>query len=171
VARITGRLTRFSAIRASRCATTSTATTCQRLLAFFTQAPRPGEVYTWAAAATALLVLEAVQMVAEISGRELTYTLSDQARIGDHIWWVSDVRKFQGTFRVALRYDIRRMSRPWSEPRPTVNGFRCKPGFRHEALRRHSAHNEEGCIRGTVETLVSALTAEGIPHEDPGCER
>jgi len=37
-------------------------------------------------------------MIGEMSGKELAFTLSEDARIGDHIWWISDVRKFQRHF-------------------------------------------------------------------------
>jgi len=40
-------------------------------------------------------MLEAISMTEEMVGKKLNYTLSDQARSGDHIWYVSDVRKFQ----------------------------------------------------------------------------
>ncbi len=34
-------------------------------------------------------MLEAIRMAEELCGRELNYTLSDEARSGDHIWWIS----------------------------------------------------------------------------------
>jgi CDP-paratose 2-epimerase len=40
-------------------------------------------------------MLEAIELCREISGRELDYELSDQARMGDHRWWVSDLSEFQ----------------------------------------------------------------------------
>lgn len=65
----------------------------------FHQNPRPGEVYNMGGSRHSnCSMLEAISMVAEMSGRELTYTMSDGARIGDHIWWISDVRKFQNHF-------------------------------------------------------------------------
>jgi CDP-paratose 2-epimerase len=55
-------------------------------------------------------VLEAAQLVEEISGKALQYTLSDQARSGDHIWWISDVRKFRADYPGwEYRYDLRRI--------------------------------------------------------------
>jgi CDP-paratose 2-epimerase len=39
-------------------------------------------------------MLEAIELCQSISGRELRWTLSDQNRIGDHRWWISDVRPF-----------------------------------------------------------------------------
>jgi CDP-paratose 2-epimerase len=40
-------------------------------------------------------ILEAIELCQRIAGRELAYTLSDQARIGDHQWYVSDFRAFE----------------------------------------------------------------------------
>lgn len=43
-------------------------------------------------------MLEAISMVQNRSGKKLDYTVSDKARTGDHIWYVSDVRKFQNAY-------------------------------------------------------------------------
>jgi CDP-paratose 2-epimerase len=40
-------------------------------------------------------VLEAISYVEELTGRKLNYELSKEARIGDHVWWITDVRKFR----------------------------------------------------------------------------
>ena len=40
-------------------------------------------------------MLEAIKLFEEISGRQVNYSFSPQARAGDHIWWISDVSKFQ----------------------------------------------------------------------------
>jgi CDP-paratose 2-epimerase len=40
-------------------------------------------------------MLEAIELCQEISGRTLDYTLSDEARIGDHRWWISDLADFE----------------------------------------------------------------------------
>jgi CDP-paratose 2-epimerase len=40
-------------------------------------------------------MLEAIELCQQIAGRELDYTLSDQARIGDHQWYVSDFGSFE----------------------------------------------------------------------------
>src|SRR4051794_15402993 len=39
-------------------------------------------------------MLEAIELCEEIAGRPLDYTLSDEARMGDHMWWISDVSDF-----------------------------------------------------------------------------
>ena len=43
-------------------------------------------------------MLEAIELCQKIAGRELDYTLSDQARIGDHQWYVSDFGTFKGDY-------------------------------------------------------------------------
>jgi len=55
-------------------------------------------------------VLEAIDLIEEISGRPIDFTLSDDAREGDHIWWVSDVRRFQADYPDwRYEYDLRSM--------------------------------------------------------------
>lgn len=63
--------------------------------AFF-QAPREGEVYNIGGGRHSnCSMLEAIQICQEITGRQLNYAYSDENRIGDHIWYISDTRKFQ----------------------------------------------------------------------------
>jgi CDP-paratose 2-epimerase len=40
-------------------------------------------------------MLEAIDLCQRIAGRELAWTLSEENRIGDHRWWVSDLRPFE----------------------------------------------------------------------------
>jgi CDP-paratose 2-epimerase len=40
-------------------------------------------------------MLEAITLCQEITGRELEYSYSEDNRIGDHIWYVSDLSKFK----------------------------------------------------------------------------
>lgn len=62
----------------------------------FYQAPRKGEVYNIGGSRHSnCSVLEAINIIKEQSGKQLNFKLSDEARAGDHQWWVSDVRKFQ----------------------------------------------------------------------------
>jgi CDP-paratose 2-epimerase len=62
----------------------------------FFRNPRPGEVYNIGGSRHCnCSVLEAIQDVSRLCGRELDYAITEQARSGDHIWWISDVRKFQ----------------------------------------------------------------------------
>ena len=58
--------------------------------------PRAGEVYNIGGSRFAnVSMLEAIRHIQELSGCRLSYTLTDQARSGDHIWYISDVGKFQ----------------------------------------------------------------------------
>ena len=43
-------------------------------------------------------MLEAIELCQRVAGRELNWTLSEQNRIGDHRWWISDVRPFARDF-------------------------------------------------------------------------
>jgi len=63
------------------------------------QNPRCGEVYNIGGSRHSnCSVLEAIQMIEALCGRSLEYTVSDDARSGDHIWWISDVRLFQSHY-------------------------------------------------------------------------
>jgi CDP-paratose 2-epimerase len=77
----------------------------------FYQKPHPGEVYNLGGGRTSnCSMLEAITLAEKISGLKLQYTLSDEARSGDHVWWISDVSKFQGHFPGwAYRYDLQRI--------------------------------------------------------------
>lgn len=60
------------------------------------QNPRPAAVYNAGGSRHSnCSVLEAFAMAEEISGKKMCYTISDTNRIGDHIWYISDVRAFQ----------------------------------------------------------------------------
>ena len=62
----------------------------------FYKDPKAGVVYNMGGSRHSnCSVLEAIEIAEAVAGEELSYTISDKAREGDHIWWVSDVRKFQ----------------------------------------------------------------------------
>src|ERR1700674_763650 len=77
--------------------------------AAFIRAPRAGEVYNIGGSRHCnCSMLEAIEMCEEISGRKLTWHYEEANRIGDHIWWISDVRKFQRHYpRWKFRYGMR----------------------------------------------------------------
>jgi len=65
----------------------------------FFQQPRKGEVYNIGGSRHSnISVLEAIELIEKISGKKLSYSLSNENRIGDHIWYISDVRKFQSHY-------------------------------------------------------------------------
>jgi CDP-paratose 2-epimerase len=43
-------------------------------------------------------VLEAISLCEQIADRELSWQHSDQARIGDHRWWISDLSDFEADY-------------------------------------------------------------------------
>lgn len=62
----------------------------------FFQNPRAGAVYNIGGSRHSnCSMLEAIEMAEILAGRKLDYTYVDEARSGDHIWWISDVSKFQ----------------------------------------------------------------------------
>ena len=77
--------------------------------AAFVRAPRIGEVYNIGGSRHCnCSMLEAIALCEEISGRKLSWEYIEDNRIGDHIWWISDVRKFrehypEWNFRYGLR--------------------------------------------------------------------
>ncbi|MEM8956103.1 MAG: NAD-dependent epimerase/dehydratase family protein [Verrucomicrobiota bacterium] len=75
----------------------------------FFRAPRVGEVYNIGGSRHShCSMLEAIDMCEEISGKKLEWEYVEDNRIGDHIWWVSDVRRFQAHYPGwAFQYDLR----------------------------------------------------------------
>ena len=65
----------------------------------FFKAPRIGEVYNIGGSRHSnISMLEAIKLIDEISGNKLNYTISDKSRVGDHIWYISDVSKFKSHY-------------------------------------------------------------------------
>ena len=65
----------------------------------FYRAPRSGEVYNIGGSRFShCSMMEAIQMCEEISGRKLEHSYKEDNRMGDHIWYVSDVSKFQSHY-------------------------------------------------------------------------
>ena len=50
---------------------------------------------------------EAISMTEQLTKRPLRRDYDDVPRLGDHIWWISDVRKFQRMYpEWSYKYDI-----------------------------------------------------------------
>lgn len=75
----------------------------------FVRAPRSGEVYNMGGSRHSnCSMLEAIELCQQISGRKLDWTYVEDNRIGDHIWWISDVKKFQAHYPDwKYRYDLK----------------------------------------------------------------
>jgi CDP-paratose 2-epimerase len=74
----------------------------------FFKAPRVAEVYNIGGGRhSCCSMLEAIDACQAISGRALEWEYKDNNRIGDHIWWISDVSKFQAHYpQWRYRYDF-----------------------------------------------------------------
>jgi CDP-paratose 2-epimerase len=58
--------------------------------------PKSGEVYNAGGGRFAnCSMLEAIQLCESITGNKMNYVYSDANRIGDHIWYISDLSKFK----------------------------------------------------------------------------
>ena len=74
----------------------------------FFQNPRSGEVYNIGGARNSnISMLEAIEKIEKLLGKKANYELSPENRIGDHIWYVSDVSKFKEHYpEWDFEYDI-----------------------------------------------------------------
>lgn len=78
--------------------------------AFF-RAPRVAEVYNMGGGRFSnCSMLEAIRMVEGVTGKPFRFTYLDDNRIGDHIWYVSDLTRFQQHYPGwKLQYDCPRI--------------------------------------------------------------
>ncbi|MEM1048125.1 MAG: NAD-dependent epimerase/dehydratase family protein [Pseudomonadota bacterium] len=74
----------------------------------FFQKPRSGEVYNIGGGRRSnCSMLEAIGLCEDITGRRLSWEYSETNRTGDHIWWISDTRRFEAHYPDwTLTYDI-----------------------------------------------------------------
>jgi CDP-paratose 2-epimerase len=75
----------------------------------FLQKPRSGEVYNIGGGRHSnCSMLEAIDLCQDIAGRTLQWSYVEDNRIGDHIWWISDVSRFQSHYPSwKFRYGLR----------------------------------------------------------------
>ena len=65
---------------------------------FFEQ-PRVAAVYNIGGGRYAnCSILEAIYMAQELTGRQFNWAYSDSNRMGDHMWWVSDISRFEAHY-------------------------------------------------------------------------
>jgi CDP-paratose 2-epimerase len=74
----------------------------------FQRAPRSAAVYNMGGGRRSnCSMLEAIALCERISGRELRWELSDEARKGDHRWWISDLAPFEADYPDwRMEYDV-----------------------------------------------------------------
>ena len=65
----------------------------------FYQNPKSGEVYNMGGGRErSCSVLEAIALCEEIAGKKMSCKIAEEARSGDHQWYISDLSKFRGHF-------------------------------------------------------------------------
>ena len=74
----------------------------------FKRAPRSGAVYNMGGGRRSnCSMLEAIELCERVAGRELRWELSDEARKGDHRWWISDLAPFERDYPDwVMEYDV-----------------------------------------------------------------
>ncbi len=77
----------------------------------FFENPRTAEIYNMGGSRHShCSMLEAIAISETLTGRPMKWTYDETNRAGDHMWWVSDVRKFQDHFPAwRYRYDLQTM--------------------------------------------------------------
>jgi CDP-paratose 2-epimerase len=70
-----------------------------RAMEEFAANPRPGEVYNMGGGrANSVSILEAIDHIQQIAGPKVSWVYYDQNRKGDHICYITDLRKFQSHY-------------------------------------------------------------------------
>jgi CDP-paratose 2-epimerase len=74
----------------------------------FFQSPRSSEVYNIGGGRYCnCSMLEAIEKCQELTSREMRWSYSETNRAGDHIWWISDIRRFQAHYPGwSMQYDL-----------------------------------------------------------------
>jgi len=82
-----------------------------RAFARFCEHPRVAEIYNIGGGRFSnCSVLEAIALSEAAAGKRLAWSYSERNRIGDHIWWITDNRKFQSHYPGwQPEYDVRRI--------------------------------------------------------------
>lgn len=90
-----------------------------RFIEAFVDAPRSGEVYNLGGGKTnSCSILEAFDLVGQLSGRRQRYTYVETNRIGDHICYYSDLRKMRAHYptwdiTISLKQTIAEIVEAW----------------------------------------------------------
>ena len=105
-------------------------------------------------------MLEAIAIVERLTGRPLAWTYSDTNRAGDHIWWVSDIRKFAAHYPGwALTYSLERTIEEILDEMTERAGQRAGPLMPLEV--RSLAEWEADGVPGLLSVVIPAHNEEG----------
>ena len=146
------------------------------------QKPRSAEVYNIGGARHAnCSMLEAIKMCEDLTGRPMNWSYVEDNRVGDHIWWIGDVRRFQSHYpEWRFTYDIRAMLAEIHDAMrqrthlgrggrlmvsiPSGHDWVAAgiPGLLSVVI---PARNEAENLQVVVPTLLTALEGAGINHE------
>lgn len=75
----------------------------------FYNSPKKGEVYNAGGSRFSnCSMLEAIDILEEVSGKKMNYSYTTDNRVGDHIWYISDVHKFKSHYpEWEYKYDLK----------------------------------------------------------------
>ena len=131
--------------------------------AAFRAAPRAAAVYNIGGGRFSnCSMLEAIEICERVAGRELSWEMGEEPRIGDHRWWISDLAPFEADYPDwKLRYGVEDiLARDVRAERRALDGGR---GMKLSVV--IPAQNEEGSVGATVEGVVAVLEREEIDYE------
>ena len=126
-------------------------------------------------------MLEAIKMCEDLTGRPMNWSYVEDNRIGDHIWWISDVRRFQSHYP-EWRFNLRHSRDAGRNPRcdAATDTLGCGGEVMAIDLSRHDwvaagipglfsvvipARNEAENLPVVVPALLTTLESAGINHE------
>ena len=74
----------------------------------FFKSPRVAEVYNIGGGRYSnCSMLEAIDLCEKIAGKQLNWNYAENNRVGDHIWWISDISKFMNHYpNWSLKYNV-----------------------------------------------------------------
>lgn len=78
----------------------------------FFQKPRPGAVYNAGGGRQSnCSIIKAIALVEELTGNRMNMSYHETNRVGDHIWWISDLSRFLADYPYwEWQYDTRILS-------------------------------------------------------------
>jgi CDP-paratose 2-epimerase len=84
-----------------------------RAIEAFHAAPSAGAVYNLGGGrGNSISMLEAIALCERVSGRELSWSMGEEPRVGDHMWWITDLDRFRADYPSwDLEIDLERIAR------------------------------------------------------------